>query len=139
MSDDLLHVAAQLEAGLTDEVKRDLMQRVVVVTERQILAEMPERTGKLKASVTNRYDAQGGEILIGADYALFVHEPTKPHVIRGNPVLAFAHGGTTVFARYVNHPGTKGNPFIDRGLDKAGNDIDAALLAAGDDLLRSLA
>lgn len=138
MSDDLLHVAAQLERGLTDEVKRALMQRVVVVTERQILAEMPEKTGKLKASVTHRHDANGGEITIGANYALFVHEPTKPHKIMGRPILAFAHGGTTVFARYVNHPGTKGNPFIDRGLDKASDDIEAAMLAAGDELIRSL-
>lgn len=139
MSDDLLAVAAQLEHGITPDLRRDLMQRVVVVTERHIYNEMPEKTGKLKASVSSRYDADGGEIVIGADYALFVHQPTRPHVIRGNPVLAFAHGGATVFARYVNHPGTPGNPFIDRGVDQAGPDIDAALLDAAGEILRGLA
>ena len=139
MSDDLLHFAALLEAGLTDEAKADLMQRVVVVTERAIYNEMPERTGKLKASVSSRYDAKGGEIVIGADYAVFVHEPTRPHRIVGNPTLAFDVGGVTVFAHSVQHPGTKGNPFIDRGLDKAAADIDAALLTAAEILIGGVA
>lgn len=138
MSDDLLNVASALEQGITPELRQALMQRVVIVTEQHIYNEMPEKTGELKSKVRSRYDADGGEIEFYADHAIFAHEPTKPHRIQGNPILAFAHGGTTVFARYVNHPGTKGNPFIDRGLDRAGDDIEAALLAAGDELIRSL-
>jgi hypothetical protein len=35
-------------------------------------------------------------------------------VIEGNPLLVFQIGGATVFTRRVNHPGTKGNPFLVR-------------------------
>lgn len=135
MSDDLLRFASQLEAGLTDEVKAGLMQRVVVVTERHIYNEMPEKTGQLKAKIRADHSAKGGQIEFYADYAVFAHEPTRPHIIRGNPTLAFNVGGVTVFAHSVKHPGTKGNPFIDRGLDKAASDIDAALLAAAEQVI----
>ena len=53
-----------------------------------------------------------------ADYAMHVHQGTRPHVIRPRRarVLAwFAGGGTSGplrFATRVNHPGTKGKPWL---------------------------
>lgn len=53
-----------------------------------------------------------------ADYAMYVHEGTRPHVIkpRRARVLAwFAGGGTSGplrFATRVNHPGTKARPWL---------------------------
>lgn len=47
-----------------------------------------------------------------------VNDGTRPHVIRprAKQVLRFQVGGRTVFAKVVNHPGTKPNPFLDRAL-----------------------
>ena len=49
-----------------------------------------------------------------APHAIYVEEPTKPHVIRARRVkfLTFVVNGTRVFRREVHHPGTKGAFFM---------------------------
>jgi hypothetical protein len=51
-------------------------------------------------------------------YAIYVSRGTAPHVIYGNPLLAFfwAKTGRTMFLRKVNHPGTKPNPYLQNAL-----------------------
>lgn len=61
-------------------------------------------------------DAEGPAWLVGTDrdYAGYVHDGTPPHVIvpvRAK-VLRFTTQGRVVFARRVNHPGTRPNPFL---------------------------
>lgn len=55
-----------------------------------------------------------GSVHANADYAVYVHEGTRAHVIR--PVkaqaLRFQIGGRTVFAKLVRHPGMKARPFL---------------------------
>lgn len=53
-------------------------------------------------------------------YATYVNDGTRPHVIRPRnaQVLRFRVGGRIVFARKVDHPGTKPNPFLDRALEE---------------------
>ncbi|MFF3096828.1 hypothetical protein [Streptomyces cyaneofuscatus] len=48
----------------------------------------------------------------------FVLDGTRPHVIRPRraSVLRFELGGRTVFAKRVNHPGTRANNFLLRAL-----------------------
>jgi hypothetical protein len=71
---------------------------------------VPEVTGELKDSGSWRYiggsESSGQwEITFTAPQAGWTDEGTSPHVIEGNPVLVFNVGGTTVFARRVEHPG----------------------------------
>lgn len=50
-----------------------------------------------------------------AEYAMFVHEGTRPHTImpRNVKVLAWKpRGGDVVYAKHVNHPGTKAQPWL---------------------------
>lgn len=79
------------------------------------------RTGTLANSFQRTPVALQGSKLIGgventADYAMFVHDGTSPHVIRPRraKVLTWfpTGGGPQVFARKVNHPGTKARPFL---------------------------
>jgi len=50
-----------------------------------------------------------------APYARFLEEGTQPHAIRPKSpsgVLSFDVGGKQVFAKYVNHPGTRAYRFM---------------------------
>lgn len=70
----------------------------------------PKRTGALSGSIYLEYKAKWNpEVLVGSrlNYAYFVHEGTRPHVIRAKPgrVLRFRYNGMVVYAQKVNHPG----------------------------------
>ena len=74
-------------------------------------------------------------------YGKYVHEGTKPHVIKpkSKKALYFVKGGNKNFAKVINHPGIKGEPFLDNALQaqeekvmKIINDgIDKAIQEAG--------
>lgn len=57
-------------------------------------------------------------ISFNTDYAEYVNDGTRPHIIRPRraQALRFVVGGQIVFARVVRHPGTRANPFLDRAL-----------------------
>jgi hypothetical protein len=89
-------------------------------TATQARQDVPVRTGNL-----GRQIGEGPVSMVGpktahgsvhdnADYALYVHEGTSPHVIRPRnaKALRFDVGGRTVFAQLVHHPGTKARPFL---------------------------
>lgn len=54
---------------------------------------------------------------------------------RGRTFLKFEVGGRIVFARSVNHPGTRPDPFLEAAQDYAGAEIDRAVGAMLDGLL----
>lgn len=73
--------------------------------------------GQLIRSLKNSYRA--GEYRIWHDlqhapHAEFVHWPTRPHKIaaKNRKALRFPVGGKFVFAKWVNHPGYKGDPYF---------------------------
>lgn len=77
------------------------------------------RTGALRASGDVRTTVDGtvlrGAVVFNTRYALPVHEGTKPHQIlpsRGTVLTWRGPSGDRVFARSVQHPGTKGRPFL---------------------------
>lgn len=55
-----------------------------------------------------------GIVMVDHPAAHYVMNGTKPHEIRprNKKVLRFTVGGTVVYARRVDHPGTKPNPFL---------------------------
>jgi len=53
---------------------------------------------------------------------LYVHNGTRPHIIRPRRrggVLRFRINGRIVYARFVNHPGYRGDDFLTRALRNA--------------------
>lgn len=83
----------------------------------------PVDTGRLRSSIQyeiiNRALGVTGRLFSNVEYADFVHDGTRPHRInprRPGGVLRFEIGGQVVYARYVNHPGTKGRPFLSEAL-----------------------
>lgn len=102
------------------------LSRTAVDVERYVeqQADMHTKTGALVQSVYSRKTPGGYEIghdLQRAPHALFVHWGAKPHVIKPKTkkTLRWAAGGAFAFAKEVNHPGYKGDPWIKRAADLA--------------------
>ena len=80
----------------------------------------------LRDTIVTRFvsDAKGPANYVGSDLrrAWWYHQGTVPHVIV--PVrakaLRFVSRGTVIFAKRVNHPGTRGNPFLIKAARRAG-------------------
>ena len=99
-------------------------------------AKAPRKSGCLQGSIVKRIEErpEGIAVRVVADttpcspkresYALYVEEGTRPHVIQGNPTLAFfwpsgPDGPGMYFFGSVNHPGTRGVHFLKDALPLA--------------------
>lgn len=87
-------------------------------------------TGALRRSIYTLVEKRplSGTVGVGEKYGIFVELGTKPHVItpkRGR-MLRFKINGQYVYARRVNHPGTKGLYFMKEGLEASLPTIDRA-------------
>lgn len=73
--------------------------------------------GALIRSLKNRFDGRVYKInhdLRIAPHAVFVHWPTRAHIIRprNRKALRFPVGGAFAFAKFVRHPGYRGDPYF---------------------------
>lgn len=110
------------------------LRAAAIVTRRiatQAKMNTPVLTGNLRRSIDPsppRLVGPGrasGSVEATAEYALYVHEGTRPHVIRPRNAAAlhFHWKGREVFAKSVQHPGTRARPF----LRNAAQDVAAGL------------
>lgn len=86
--------------------------------------------GRLRDSITSRrsFGLSGVGVEFGSKvpYAGYVEEGTPPHIIRPRSARALrftGRSGATVYAAYVNHPGTKPNPFARRAVERVSPEI----------------
>jgi len=113
---------AALNRTITNATRRELTEAGRQVVQRaKVLA--PVRTGRLRSSIRAeppRIFSLRGSLTVGSDveYAGFVNDGTRPHRIvpKNGSVLRFTVGGRVVYARVVNHPGTRARPFLDQAL-----------------------
>jgi len=114
---------------LGKDLKRKLVERLAEFAYSEAFYGAPWRTGKLARSIVSEVDEYGeARIIALASHAIFVIRGTAPHEIR--PVnascLAFkAAGGDMVFTKLVRHPGTKPNPFLERAVEKARDQVES--------------
>jgi hypothetical protein len=123
---------------LDQETKQLLLERLAEVAYYEAFYTAPWKTGKLARSIVT--EIKEGEVKLQAlaPYAKFVLEGTRFHEIHpaGANVLVFkAKSGDLVFTRLVRHPGTKPNPFLQRAVDKAREQIDDIWAELFDDLV----
>jgi hypothetical protein len=102
----------RLPGGLVDRNLRRRVQRVQSAAQR--LA-----PGSMGNGITSRFDyrADGPVGIVTSTHpaSIYVVNGTRPHIIRPRRrggVLRFTIGGRVVYARYVNHPGTRPNDFL---------------------------
>jgi hypothetical protein len=131
MLDGLPQLNRRLKAiGMTEGLLKSIQLQAV----REAKELVPRKTGYLARSIGPGSLTRSFAIVhANAGYAAFVELGTRPHVIRPKrkrvlswPAAGSArlsgrtrNGGTRVFARRVNHPGTKAQPFLVPGARKA--------------------
>ena len=133
---DLRAMVAEADRELTDLCVRSVQKAVDAgVATAKSTKKYTDRTGALTDSITGRVTSSGARSATGvfeatAPHAIFVDGGTKPHVIRpknGKYLVFPGSGGETVFAREVNHPGTKPDGFFERGAEAAERVLEAAV------------
>lgn len=111
-----------------------LMRNLALVAVAEQKRLVPRRTGNLGRSIgIGRVTATYAETKANAAYAAYVELGTRPHVIvprtrkalrwpaSGNATLSgrVRSGGQAIFAKRVNHPGTRAQPFMVPGAKHA--------------------
>jgi HK97 gp10 family phage protein len=117
----------ELAESLNKDLRRELVERLAEVAYSEAFYGAPWRTGKLARSIVTEIEDGEATIKVLAHYAVYVIKGTKPHkIIPINALcLAFkAANGDLVFSKFVNHPGTKPNKFLEEAVEKARQKID---------------
>ena len=87
--------------------------------------EAPVDHGRLAGSFQlDQVDDLSYRIWSGVEYALAVHEGTKPHVIEPKNKKALYWEGARHPVRRVMHPGTQANPYAERAIEQASSRSD---------------
>jgi hypothetical protein len=111
---------------LPDNLKEQVILRMsqVAYNEAQAGAGRHIKSGALFQSVFNRQISGGREVghdRARAPHAAFVIQGTRPHGIapKNKKALRWAGPNGFIFSKFVNHPGYKGDPYMDNASDKA--------------------
>ena len=100
----------------------------------------PHRTGNLQRSILMESDNIGtAKVSAEAAYAGFVELGTAAHVILPKNKKALMWPGAAHPVRSVNHPGTKANPFMERGVENATEEITTVFQGVADQIVMELA
>ena len=112
---EVFDVFERLDSQLADRAVRRLAQKAFDDT--QLAADRHTQSGAMARSVFIRPISDGFEVgndLQVAPHAWFVHWGAQPHVIRPSTkkALRWPAGGAFVFAKFANHPGYEGDPYL---------------------------
>lgn len=121
--------------------KGRLLRRIGFAVEGRVKREAPVKTGHLRRSITSDVQEGRSRVIVGTnlDYAIFVHEGTAAHTIVAKRMKALSWPGARHPIKSVRHPGTKPNPFMERGLDRSRGEIEALAEEAGYELFTRIA
>ena len=114
---------SRLEAITPNE---GLMKKLALSAIREQKKLAPRKTGNLARSIQlGSVSATAAETIATADYAAAVETGTRPHEIRPRrrKALRWMDGGRPRFAKRVQHPGTRAQPFMLPGAKKALEDV----------------
>ena len=129
LAKDLQAIPVKMEASVIRQMSQIAYDRA------QAGAGRHSKTGALFRSLYNRSIPKGREV--GHDpqmapHALFVNFGTRPHKIytRTKKALRWSGGGVFHFAKFVNHPGYRGDNYMQVAADAAIVQFSAIVTAA---------
>lgn len=95
------------------------------------------RTGEAEKSIQSEANDAEGRVYLASAVAVYQHEGTRAHDIvpRNKTALRFPAGKQFVFAKRVQHPGIKADPYLYDAADKMTPTIISRFNAALDSIL----
>lgn len=130
-----------------EQMRREFIDALDIST-KKIEAEAKKRApvnketggGNLRQSISSSVMGLQGKVIVGAKYAIFVHEGTRPHIIRARTKKVLANERTgSIFGKVVKHPGTRKQPFLQEALDDSNDFISKTFSQAADNVLGDIA
>lgn len=105
---------------ISETFKKDLIEESINVIWEKAREYAPVRTGFLSEHIVKEVEVGRGRVISQAPYSAYVEFGTRPHIIRPRRAraLRFEIGGEVIFARYVRHPGTRGQFYMRRALEE---------------------
>lgn len=123
MASRLVFKPGAVRTFVTIQARKDVRKTSTEIKNlsKRTLGKGPYATGALRASIRQDGPQTAGYFVrsrVGSDlrHAIFVHEGTDPHVIRGKPgkglTFWWRKRGVLFRGPKVNHPGQPDNPFL---------------------------
>ena len=134
-----LRRAFQKAPSITKDQIQKAISLSVALVNRNTKMEAPVKTGRLRSSIRSRINPFHGIVEPTVDYAIYVHEGTKAHTIKPVRKQALYWKGADHPVKSVRHPGTKANPFMERGAEKSEPQIQDIFQRAINNSLRQIA
>ncbi|MCP6719740.1 MAG: hypothetical protein KJI72_00220 [Patescibacteria group bacterium] len=126
-------------------ISEPILQRTIdasqaVMAKHTVRGVVPWKTGNLLQSFRFSRGRLRARWFPKANYALFVHEGTRPHTIRVRNKRVLANKKTgQIFGTVVNHPGMKPNRYMNRIVDRSERDIKTLFQRAAEKIASAIA
>lgn len=101
--------------------------------------EAPVRTGNLRRHIDFTLKPFKGIVESKAEYGIYVHQGTRPHIITPSKKKALYWKEAPHPVKSVRHPGTKANPFMERGAKGVEGEVNAIFQSAVKNITSKLA
>lgn len=99
----------------------------------------PVKQGRLRASHYEKFSPLRGEVGTNVNYDKFVHDGTRPHIIRAKAGKALYWKGARHPVKSVRHPGFKGKPYLRMAVDSNRGTVDHNFKQAVENVLAGIA
>lgn len=135
-ADEVREKLNKLYSNELEEAKRKMLTATAILIQWQAKKEAPVDKWILRKSIQYTVYQDHWLVYSPLSYAIFVHEWTKPHIIRAvkKKSLYREKNGEWHFAISVKHPWIKANPFFTRAVEQTKDKV----MAKCNEILQSI-
>jgi len=135
-ADEVREKLNKLSISELEEAKRKMLTATAIIIQWVAKKEAPVDKWILRKSIQYTIYPNHWLVYSPLSYAVFVHEGTKPHIIRAVKKKSLYREKAWVgyFAKSVKHPWTKANPFFTRAVEQTKDKV----IAKCNEILQSI-